>query len=143
MDVTLADIQKMLPDVTLIQLTDDTNAGAIVEAKVTQAITDAYAEAWPYVGVKYSVPIATPEPAILQKIVVDIAIYNLYARKVEEIPETRSERYKNAIRQLEGISKGTISLGIDPPPAAPTAGAPETNVATSPRVFTRETLKGF
>jgi phage gp36-like protein len=142
-DVVLADIQKLIPAAVLIQLTDDADAGAIDETKVDQAIEDAFAEVWPYIGAhQYSVPI-TPTPEIVKKIVVDIAIYNLYSRKVEEIPPTRASRYANAIAQLKGIAAGTISLGMDPEPGASSTAAPETNVEKSPRIFTRDKLHGF
>lgn len=139
---TLTDIKKLIPEDTVIQLTDDENTGAVVESRVTEAIAQADAEIDSYCGGKYSVPFTTV-PDIVKKISVDIAIYNLYSRKVEEIPETRADRYKNAIRQLEGISKGTISIGeaTDPTPAA--QGGPETNKTESDRIFTRDNLGGF
>ena len=90
---TLTDIKKLIPEDTVIQLTDDENTGAVVESRVTEAIAQADAEIDSYCGGKYSVPFTTV-PDIVKKISVDIAIYNLYSRKVEEIPETRADRYK-------------------------------------------------
>jgi len=140
---TLTDIKKLIPEETVIQLTDDENTGAVVESRVTEAIAQADAEIDSYCGGRYTVPFATV-PDIVKKISVDIAIYNLYSRKVEELPETRSDRYKNAIRQLEGISKGLISIGeADAPPASTSEGGPETNKTEDDRIFTRDKLGGF
>ena len=139
---TLDDIKKLLPEEALIQLTDDENLGVVNQGRVDEAIAQADAEINSYCASKYTVPFTTV-PAIAKKISVDLAIYNLYSRKVDIIPETRAERYKNAIRQLEGISKGTISLGVDPAPAATTEGGAETNKAESDRIFTRDKLEGF
>lgn len=139
---TLTDIEKLLPTETIIQLTDDENLEAVNQSRVDEAIAGADAEIDSYCGSKYSVPFATV-PDIVKKISVDISIYNLYSRRLEEMPETRSDRYKNAIRQLEGIAKGIISIGEDPEPAAPTQGGVETNKTESDRVFTRDSLNGF
>jgi phage gp36-like protein len=139
---TLDDIKKLAPEDTLIQLSDDEGLGTINQARVDEAIEQADAEIDSYCGGRYSVPFSTT-PDIVKKLSVDIAIYNLYSRKVEEIPETRAQRYKNAIRQLEAISKGTISLGVDPAPAAPTDSSAETNKPTDTNVFARDKLEGF
>ena len=107
---TLADIKKLLPENSLIQLTDDTNTGAVDEAKVTEAGKQADAEIDSDCGNRYSVPFAIV-PEIIKKISVDFTIYNLYSRRVEEIPQTRTDRYRNGKKQLEAIRKGDISLG--------------------------------
>lgn len=139
---TLTDILKLIPEDTVIQLTDDEDIGTVNQARVDESIAQADAEIDSYCGGKYSVPFSTV-PDIVKKISVDIAIYNLYSRRVEEIPETRAQRYKNAIRQLEGIAKGIISIGEDPEPSAPTQGGIETNKTTDDRTFSKDSLGGF
>lgn len=137
---TIDDITKLIPGEAVMQLTDDDNLGQVNQAMVDEAIAQADAEIDSYCADRYSVPFVSA-PAIIRKCSVDIAIYNLYSRRVEEMPEARAERYKNAVRQLEGIAKGLMSLGQ----AAATAGegGAETNMAETGRVFTRETLKGY
>ena len=146
---TLADIKKLIPEETIIQLTfdgtEDPNANppvvaAIDEAKVTEAIASADAEIDSYCASNYTVPFS-PVPGIIKKLSVDITIYNLYSRKVEDIPETRAERYKNAIRQLEGIAKGLITLGDDE--GAAEEGGVETNKTEDDRIFTKDKLGGY
>lgn len=139
---TLTDILKLIPEAVVIQLTDDEDTGSVVTARVDEAIAQADAEIDSYCGGRYAVPFATV-PDICRKISVDIAIYNLYSRKVETTPETRSERYKNAIRQLEGISRGTISIGEDPEPDAPTESSIKTSKTSDDRIFNSDTLSGF
>ena len=136
---TLADLKKLIPETAIIQLTDDENAGTVNQARVDEAIFQADAEIDSYCGARYTVPFVTV-PGIVRKMSVDIAIYNLYSRKVEEIPETRAERYKNAIRQLEAIATGKITIG------EPEAEVPETGgvgITSADRIFTRETLGNF
>lgn len=138
----LTDIKKLLPESIVIQLTDDENLGEVNQDRIDEAVAQADAEIDSYCGAKYSVPFSTA-PDIVKKISVDIAIYNLYSRKVDVIPEIRAERYKNAIRQLEGISKGSISIGEAVEPDVPTEGGPEVNKTESDRIFTRDTMEGF
>jgi phage gp36-like protein len=139
---TLDDIKKLVPEEVLVNLTDDEDTGSVNQARVDEAIEQADAEIDSYCGGRYSVPFSTT-PDIVKKLSVDIAIYNLYSRTLQDFPEVRRERYRNAIRQLEGISKGTVSLGVDPAPSAPTDSAAETNKATDENVFTRDSMEGF
>ncbi|MBW2598540.1 MAG: DUF1320 domain-containing protein [Deltaproteobacteria bacterium] len=116
------DLQKLLPETVLIRLTDDTGAGVIDETRASEAIASSAEEIDAYIGGRVKLPIAGTAPPILGKINVDIAVYNLYSRVKEEIPQTRADRYKNAVRLLEKISKGEISTGLQPPPDPPAAG---------------------
>ncbi len=139
---TLTDLKKLLPEDLLIQLTDDEGAGVVNQGRVDEAIAGADTEIDSYCGVKYTVPFASPVPDLAKKVSIDIAIYNLYSRKVEEIPSTRAERYKNAIRQLEGIAKGLVSIGEATEPTA-AAGADGAEISSSDRIFTRDNMAGF
>ncbi|KKL24308.1 hypothetical protein LCGC14_2416610 [marine sediment metagenome] len=140
---TLDDIKKLLPEDTLITLTDDEGLGQVDTARVDEAIAQADSEIDSYCGGRYSVPVS-PAPAILKKLSVDIAIYTLYSRIVQEMPEIRTERYKTALKQLDGIARGTISLGVAaaPDPADQGSGA-ETNLDNDSQTFTRDKLEGF
>ena len=116
---TIDDLKKMLPEAVLIRLTDDSNTGAIVTARAQEAIDSAAEEIDVYLGSRIALPITGTVPPVLGKSNVDLAIYNLFSRVKETVPETREKRYRNAIRLLEKVSEGKISLGIQPPPDAP------------------------
>lgn len=140
-----ADIEKLIPSVHLIELTDDTSTGSANTTAVFEAISTADGEIDSFLGVKFAVPLAGSVPEMINKLSVDIAIYNLYSRTQEEIPETRQVRYSNAIDRLKGIVKGTVSIGVDPEKAAKS----ETNIGTAGtttsdfRVFTQGTLSNY
>ena len=138
---TLTDMKKLIPETAIIQLTDDENTGSVNQARVDEAIAQADAEIDSYCGGRYTVPFTTV-PDIVKKISVDIAIYNLYSRRVEEIPETRAERYKNAMRQLEGIASGKITVG-EPEADVPESGGVKTNTTADDRIFTKDKLTNF
>jgi len=138
---TLTDLKKLIPETVIIQLTDDENTGSVNQERVDEAIASADAEIDSYCGGRYTVPFTTV-PDIVRKISVDIAIYNLYSRKVEEIPETRSDRYKNDIRQLGDIATGKITIG-ETDATVPESGGVQTNTTADDRIFTKDSMSGF
>ena len=138
---TIDDIRKLLPEEELLALTDDESLGQVDQGRVDEAIAQADAEVDSYCAVRYSVPVS-PVPGLLKKLSVDIAVYALYSRAVQSVPEVRAERYRSAIRQLEGISKGTLTLGVVEAEASEATGA-ETNKPADTSVFTRKGMEGF
>jgi len=149
---TRDDIKQLLPEETVIQLTDDENLKpsaidadntehAAIIARVDEAIERADAEIDGYCAVKYSVPLS-PVPAVVNKLSVELAIYYLYSRR--SVPEKIEKRYDKAVVRLKDIARGLLTLGVDPEPAASvTADSAQANKTTSDRVFTRGSLKGF
>jgi phage gp36-like protein len=137
---TLTDLQDQVPAAKLIQLTDDTGAGVVGEAAVAKAIAHADAEIDSYCGGSYDVPFS-PVPVIIRKQSVDIAVYNLYARKPGVVPEERQKRYDNAIRFLRDVAAGRVTLGADAPAQENTDNAVALSSGT--RIFTRETMRGY
>ena len=135
-----SDIERLIPPDTIYQLTNDGVAGGTDTDVLEESIRQADAEIDSYCGTFLTVPFVVV-PDIIKKISVDIAIYNLYSRKVEEIPPARNDRYKNAIRQLEGISKGTISIGAVQGEA--TKGEILSSTDAENRVFTMNTLSTY
>lgn len=139
---TQADILLQIDEARLIQLTDDEGSGTIDANRVERAIADADEEIDGYLGSIHRVPIS-PAPRILRKLSVDIAIYNLY-RRMDNMTDQRAEAYKNAIRFLEQVAMGKISLGAeDPGGSPPDTGGPEISTANPARTFTRSTMEGF
>jgi len=136
---TQVDILEQLDEDILIQLTDDADAGIVDVDVVIRAIADADAEIDGYCGKRYSVPFATV-PAIIRKFSVDMAIYNLYARR-KGAPEDREKRYNNAVKFLTNVSKGLISLGENDPDSTPASNAPE--IDDQDRLFTRASMEDF
>ncbi len=139
---TLDEIVKLLPEATLIELTDDTGAGTVDGAVVAEAIAQADAEIDSYCGGRYGVPLS-PVPEIAKKLSADIALYHLYSRRVAQMPEARKDRYKDAVRLLEGIAKGAVTLGADTPASSGQPGTAETNRPDDENTFTRDSMLGF
>lgn len=125
-------------DTELVQLTDRTNAGYIGTAVLNQAIADADTEINGYLAGRYALPL-TSTPPVLITYACDIARYRLYDDRASE---QVTKRYNDALKFLQMVAKGDISLGLDtsgtPPPSS---GGP--TVEAAERVFTRDSLKDF
>jgi phage gp36-like protein len=137
---TLTDIEKKISEEEVVQLTDDDGEDAVNTDTVDAAITDADAEIDGYCGRRYPVPM-DPVPPILRKFSVDIAIYNLYQRR-QGAPDDREKDYKNAIRFLENIAKGLVSLGSTDPDGVPAATNKPTIVSAT-KIFSRDKMAGW
>jgi phage gp36-like protein len=119
----------------VIALTDRANTGAVNDAVLGIALAQADAEIEPYLIGKVKLPFVTV-PKVLAGYACDIACYRLTGAEVIET-ETVRNRYKDAIRFLEHVAKGVISLGLDvnnqPAPAQNTV-----QFTTSSKVFSRD-----
>ncbi len=149
---TLDDIKKILPEETIIQLTDDENlAPATIDptdedhvaiiSRIDEAIAAADATIDAYCQGRYTVPL-TPVPPKISQISVDLTIYNLFSRRDMDMPEIRKERNKEAVRFLEKVAEDKIQLGVSSPSPLGSDSSSMSSEASA-RVFTRDKMKGF
>jgi len=138
---TLTDITKQLPEAVIASLTDDALTGSIDDTVVAEAVADADAEIDAWVAGRYKTPFS-PVPDVIRKVSADISIYNLFSRRDTDPPEVRKDRYKAAIKLLENIAKGLVTIGAAQAEAAP-AAVSSAGFTVPGRIFTRETLEGF
>lgn len=140
MYATLADLQRAYGEELLHILADRDGGGSLDTEAVDQALASASAMIDGYLGGRYTVPVS-PIPPILATYAVDIAVYNL-ASGPGLMTDDRRERYKDAIRFLERVADGKITLGVNtPPPAAASTSLPDISSAT--KIFDRESMKGY
>lgn len=138
---TLDDLKSRIPEDILIELTDDEETGAVNPERIDAAIKDATDEVNGYCQARYPVPFS-PAPGYVRKLAADIALYNLFSRRgYDEDSADKSiiDRYRAAVRALENIAKGVITLGEPSPPPA----SDGTDINHPPRVFSRDKLGGF
>jgi len=140
---TINDLKTVIPEQDMIELTDDmVPAQTIIAANVNRAISDAGELIDGYLRGRYTLPLA-PVPGIIATLACDIAVYRLYARKVRVTPpEGVSERYKAALKALEQIQKGEITLG-SAGTVLPGDDQDQISVTEQDRIFTRNTMQGF
>lgn len=134
------DITDQLDEAVLIQLTDDDGAGAVDDDKVTRAIADADSTIDAYCQDRYTIPLS-PVPDKIRQVSVDVAIYNLFSRRGDSIPEVRKDRYSSAIKFMEQVNAGKIKLGSATPSQANTRDS--VSIESNTRVFTRDDMSGF
>lgn len=111
---TLADLKARFGELELIQLTDIAALGVIDEAVVAQALADTEAMVDGYLGGRYTLPLASV-PAILVSVVCDLARARLYK---DAAPEIVIQRHQDALRYLDRLALGRITLGAVPEPAS-------------------------
>lgn len=134
------DLLGQVPAETLLRLTDDEETGIVNQQRVNEAIENAEAEIDAYAQARLPVPF-NPVPKVIRKLAIDIALYNLFSRRgIEEgsSDEIVISRYKDAIKFLENLAKGLVSIGQPTPPPQQTV-----DVQSQIRIFDRTKLKGF
>lgn len=134
------DILNQIDATLLLQLTDDAGVGAIDADIVTRAIEDADATIDSYCQDRYAIPLS-PVPPKIRQISVDIAIYNLYSRREDVVPDIRKEKNQAAIKFLERVSDGKIQLGVAT--LTPVNTDNSVNISGNTRIFTRNKMEGF
>lgn len=125
----------------LIQLSDRATppTGVVDVNVVSQALTGADALINSALAVKYSLPLASV-PLMLVEVASDISIFKLYGKRA---PAFVVDRYEDAVEWLDGVAKGTRSLGLNQAnqTTPPTVG--EVQIAAADRVFTRDSLADY
>lgn len=110
---TQQDIEKQITTPTLIQLTSDDSQNAVDETVTFEAILYSSTLIDGYLRGKYTLPLDTHFP-LLRIIAIDLSIYRLYSRRLQaDMPDSILEQYKESIKTLEKIQKGTIALEIE------------------------------
>lgn len=165
---TLKDIETQTTTATLIQLTNDNYEQNEIDSVVAEeAIIYSSTLIDGYLRGRYNLPLNThclvggdkrariseaddfsPLPPIrfplLRVVAIDLSIYRLYSRRiVSDIPESINTNYKNAIKTLEQLQKGIITLdsGEDSPPQ--TNNEYRSNKTNQDRIFNKARMNEY
>lgn len=109
---TRQDMVNTIGERELIELTDREQTGAINDSVLAGALATAEAEVDSYLAGRYPLPFANP-PLVLTAYTCDIARYHLGRDGDVVVSENMRERYRDAIRYLEKVAEGKVSLGRD------------------------------
>jgi phage gp36-like protein len=109
----IADLVGRYGEAEIVQLTDRATppTGAIDTSVAERALGDADAEIDAYLGGAYTLPLASAPP-VLTRVACDIARYRLWD---DQAPEEVRHRYLDAVRLLEAIATGKVTLGPSHP----------------------------
>ena len=138
---TSDDIEIQIGKNSLIQLTNDDSSQQTVDTVVVEeALIYSSTLIDGYLRGKYNLPLNTRFP-LLRVVAIDICIYRLYSRRIyTDMPETISENYKNAIRTLEQLKKGIITLETSESTEVKTSGEYRTNKTELDRIFNKKVI---
>ncbi len=107
------DIQSVISNDDLVQLTNDSGGDYVDTAKISEAVLYAENIIDGYLRGRYDLPLAQV-PDELKYIAVDFVVYRLYSlRMYTEIPRSVNEKYQNVIKILTQVQKGIFNLGIE------------------------------
>ncbi|EEG08959.1 gp436 family protein [Pseudogulbenkiania ferrooxidans] len=109
---TRQDMVTTIGERELIELTDREQTGAINDSVLAGALATAEAEVDSYLAGRYPLPFPNP-PLVLTAYTCDIARYHLGRDGDVVVSENMRERYRDAIRYLEKVAEGKVSLGRD------------------------------
>lgn len=93
----------------LVQLTDRSDAGVIDQVVLAKALADADAKIDGYLAGRYSLPLSVV-PKVLELYACDIARYLLHDNHATD---QVTKRYDDAIKFLERVANGQISIGVN------------------------------
>lgn len=118
----VADLVDRFGQAELVELTDRTSPVPTVldTAVAERALADADAQIDGYLGARYQLPLPSVSP-LLVRIACDIARYLLWEDRASD--EVR-ERYRDAVRMLEALAKGIVTLGLSPVSTPSTSAGP-------------------
>ena len=139
---TREDIGKAIPELTLVQLSNDDPAAeqpseSVIEDGVRQAeeLVDGYLRG------RYVLPL-DPVPTVLRDAVVYLTRHWLYQRRPEgAIPDAVKDSRKDTIKLLESIRDGVVTLGMPSGQAAPEPG--EVRVRARRKEFGDDLWSGY
>lgn len=135
---TQQDLIDRFGNTEIAQLTDRDGDGAIDTVVVDQALLDADQVIDGYLQSRHALPLPNV-PQVLVTYACDIARYRLYD---ERATEQVRRRYEDALKFLQMVGQGKVSLGLDAAgEAAPSAGGP--SIAAPDPVFTQESLQDY
>jgi len=142
---TQQDIETQVTTPTLIQLTSDDSQDSVNETVAYEAILYSSTLIDGYLRGRYNLPLDTHFP-LLRIIAIDLSIYRLYSRRLQaEMPESILEQYKEAIKTLEKIQKGIITLEVETETTSNLIQTKEykTNKTQTDRMFSHEVISEY
>ena len=124
----------------VVALTDRDFTGVIDEAVLTTALEMSGYEIDGYLGGRYNVPMDNPPP-ILIGFACDIARYRLCGTGGVQATDEIRDRYKDAIRFLEHVAAGRVTLGGLPEGSSATTNN-QVRFVSGAKSFGRDTTNG-
>lgn len=137
---TQADLIARFGEREVTALSDRLATGLLDATVIASAIEQAGDEIDAYLGGRYNLPLASV-PRLLVGVCCDIMRYRLCGADVQETEPARN-RFKDALRTLEHIRDGKLTLGLDPA-QQPVATGTTVHICDGRRQFNADTLSDY
>ena len=112
---SIKDVQLRYPTRLLAQLTDEEAGKTMEPTRIQKALDDACAEIDSYLGSQFTLPLdpvmVATNQSLLTRLTVDMAVFRLMSFRTQGATEDARLRYEDAIKTLEKINKGSLTLG--------------------------------
>ena len=135
---TSEDIELRIGRQDLTALSDYDADGAPDPTVVAGAIDSAQALIDSYLSVRFAVPVELASggcPDALRARAVGLSVYFLRLGR-DSVTDSVRAQYQDDVAWLRQVVAGTVSLGVEPRPAA-SVGSPRVNCESTPRLFGR------
>ncbi len=110
---SISDIQSVIANDDLVQLTNDTGGDTVDTDKITDALNYVDNIIDGYLRGRYDLPLAST-PDELKYLAIDFIVYRLYSRRMyTEVPESVIKKYQEVVKTLRDIQNGAFNLGIE------------------------------
>jgi phage gp36-like protein len=145
---TPEDVRKMIKDevihtiLGIDYIEDEQKREELILPVIEEAISDADGEIDGYLNKRYPTPLQNV-PKIINKLSKDIAIFNVYSRMgidEDDRENTLLIRYKNAIKFLENVAKGTVDIGIENQSKKANTSF---KITSNTKIFSRNNMRGM
>lgn len=139
----LTDLQQACGGAARLQnISDWTNTRTTSTPIIDKAITGADALIDSYLRKQYAVPLAQPIPQPIVECSARMAKYRLMSSRGMVDQQTKDD-YDADVKWLEGISRGNITLGVNPDAPASSARIDQSSARPSIKDVSRAKLRGF
>lgn len=135
-----ADLQKLVTDAKLVQLTDFASTGAMDDAKITGALDEASSTIDSFTRGRYVLPLTVSDQ--VKQLTLDIALYRLHLRR-QMMNDQVAKAYDDAVGLLKGVARGETSLDQPAKTQATELDVVKPDRADKPRVFEDSHFEGF
>jgi phage gp36-like protein len=139
---TQSDLLQRMNLQQLTQLTDDAKAGVPDATIVNGELEEASGIVDGYCRIRYVTPLQLSNVVI--RVTRDIAVYQIWSRRPQAMPETVRQRYEDAMALLKDVATGKAVLDQPVSAVAPQSVAAEAVTPTRSNLrFTDRKLEGF
>lgn len=108
---TQSDLEKYFGEIEVLRASDRDGDGSADVDVIAAAITAAEEQIDSYVAVRYNLPLTTV-PGTLTRVCCDLAMYHMSPNSLA-MTEDKETRYGHALKWLEKLAKGTVTLGVE------------------------------